>query len=180
MIFKGDEAIITYNKESGNFFVTLFTVTRQTFVVQKCYETHVFKESEEIVDMRKGDMLEANFTQGIFKPSKKRSGHASMSIMFYYTSLFAQANPRMKELIDNIVAVANQALYNSKINATLNVFCIERSSLREPVVLGNFSISRGSQDATRNTADMAAILVRTINASENCGYAWVKYKNRLA
>ena len=106
----GDEAIITYNRVTGNVFGSLKRPTGQSYAIEKCASGHTWRQFD--VGSFKGDeAVEADEVK--FGPGQRASELRSMaaadnvtshtySVMFYFTPQFAAITTDIPGYIDQV------------------------------------------------------------------------------
>ena len=179
---QGDEVSISYNKKSGSFFANFDSVDGKIYEVEKCHNSHVFKEIDvknlkpampKLVLNARAQIQERN------APISDNSTIVTYSMMFYYTKEFAEVTADVEGFIDYSVELTNQAYINSKIPVRIKKFCSEEATLSEQngdaFSLSKFRLMKGSSTATRNTADIATLFVR--GPTFYCGIAWLVEAN---
>ena len=162
----GDEAIISYNPQTGGIIGSLHTQDGRSFALEKCGGSYIFEEFDvasfptEGGETDGGDLVEEGGS-GTNTTASTRQGQRTYSVMFYYTPEFAAATPNIEDFLDQVIAETNQGYANSQIPITVTKFCSELSTVSDTNtadLLGDFKTSKGSYDALRNTADVAALL----------------------
>ena len=111
----GGEAIITYNKVTGNMFATVKKADGTSFVLEKCSGSHVWKEFE--VSSFKLDRA-VNFSGNPPRKLKFSSDNSTVvtyTVMFYYTADFASQTSDIPGFIDQVLAETNQGYINSQV-----------------------------------------------------------------
>jgi len=177
----GDEAIITYNQETGAVFGTLKTVTGDSFALEKCSLGFAWKEFS--VDSFEADTavlldLPEDSTTGVLqaKAAADNVTAASYSVMFYYTPEFADITADIDGFIDQVLAETNQAYVQSGVPLTATKFCTERATIHDASGTGSsqlISAFRGMKASVaelRNTADSAVLLATDFSS---CGVAYL-------
>ena len=186
----GDEAVISYNAETGSITGTLHTADGHAFALEKCGNSYIFEEFDV------ASFPEDNATV-VYGPPDDNSGEVPVStnkagqdfskpgmktysIMFYYTPEFAAATPNIADYLDQVVAEMNQGYANSRINITVTKFCQELATVSEATtsdadMLSAFRDMKGTgsegRKALRNTADAAHLMV--LKNSQYCGVAYL-------
>ena len=176
---QGDEAILSYNKDTGNMFGSLTTHDGRSFAIEKCHHGHVWKEYD--VKKFKDDSvaLDMNITSNLEKTMFSREIDewrkynkktvVTFSVMFYYTPEFAVVTPDIEGYIDQLIDETNQGYVNSKIPVRVKKFCSEPATLSDSkVTFQSFCNMKGPMSKLTNTADAAALLVNKWNY---CGQA---------
>ena len=170
---QGDEALISYNKDTGNMFGTFTTHDGRSFAIEKCHDGHVWKEFNvskfgEDATIDPG----VNVTFSIEKEENRQS-IATYSVMFYYTPQFKAVTADVDGFIDQIIDATNEGYINSKMTIRVRKFCSELATLNDNDVqeanLGPLVQMKGSISALTQTADAATLLV--YQNSRYCGYA---------
>ena len=110
---EGDEAIISYNKNTGNIIGTLKTHDGKAFALEKCGNNYIFEEFavqsfpaerqeyEESWTESSTSMIDTNMTMD-------RNEIATYSLMFYVT-------PKATAIITNIADFVDQVKHESRI-----------------------------------------------------------------
>ena len=171
---QGDEAVLSFNKETGNMFGSLKTHDGRSFAIEKCHHGHVWKEFN--ISSFKDDIdVETEDRKAILSSREiptDRQTIVTYSVIFYYTAEFAAATADIEGYIDQVIDETNEGYINSKIPIRVAKFCSERATLNDQDVweanLGPFSRMKSSISALTNTADAAALLVLN---NKWCGYA---------
>ena len=177
----GDEAIVTYNQETGAVFGTLKTVTGDSFALEKCSLGFAWKEFS--VDSFEADTavlldLPEDSTTGVLqaKAAADNVTAASYSVMFYYTPEFADITADIDGFIDQVLAETNQAYVQSGVPLIATKFCTERATIHDASGTGSsqlISAFRGMKASVaelRNTADSAVLLATDFSS---CGVAYL-------
>ena len=178
----GDEAVVSFNEETGSITGTLHTGEGRAFALERCVDSYIFEE----FDMDSFPKDKATVVYGadeengeVFSNNTVRSEANTYSIMFYYTPEFAAATPKIEDFIDQVIADTNQGYANSKIDITATKFCQELATISEATtsdedMLEAFTDMKGTgwegRKALRNTADAAHLLV--LENSLHCGEAY--------
>ena len=116
---KGDEAVISYNKETGNIFGSLKTNDGKSFALEKCGNGYIFEEFDlHAFPAEEGEELEEPIsTDNVRSMSPKiitdRNEIVTYSVMVYYTPEFAAVTPNIRDFVDQVVAETNQGYINS-------------------------------------------------------------------
>ena len=178
----GDEAVITFNKKTGNMFGILDTSTGRLFSIEKCSFGHTWKEFN-FTSFKDDDTVELE-DQEVESKSRKRfklrrldfedtTTPATYSVMFYYTPDFEATTPDIPGFIDQVLAETNQGYVNSQIPLTAAKFCVKAATINDMqnsrYLLRAFARMKPSQIALRNTADAAVLLAANFN---NCGMTY--------
>ena len=174
----GDEAVITYNENTGNMFGSFKTHEGKSYAIERCHNGHVWKEFDvpsfgedvllktdqlDITPRGKSDDVTAdNFTQ------------VTYSVMFYFTPEFSFLTADIPGYIDQVIAETNQGYANSQIPVRVSRHCIEAATINDiadtSTFIQTFRDMKGSVTALRNTADAAALLAGDFNS---CGVAYL-------
>ena len=175
---QGDEAILSYNKDTGNIFGSLTTHDGRSFSIEKCHQGHVwkefdvskFKEESEVFDLNiEGETGEEISNRETSTDISDRSTVVTYSVMFYYTPEFQAVTADIDGYIDQVIDETNQGYVNSKIPVRVKKFCSELATLSDSsVTFQNFYKMKSPVSKLTNTADAAALLVNTWNY---CGQA---------
>jgi len=98
---------------------------------------------------------------------------ANYSIKFYYTAEFAAVTPDIPGFIDQIITETNQGYANSRVPLRAYSLCHELATIRDNIsgnaVLGEFTKMKAGPAEIRDTADVAHLLVKSLDA---CGVAY--------
>ena len=175
----GDEAIISYNNQTGNLIGTLKTHDGRSFALEKCKKSYIFQQfnvtsfpNDEVID--EGDFMKADVMPDSLPKSRSIKGSYTYSIMFYYTAEFAAATPNIEDFIDQMIAETNQGYANSEIPITATKLCQELATVPDQTdaraLLREFKQMKGTVSELRNTADAAALLSVDIS---HCGMAYM-------
>ena len=174
---EGDEAIITYNNDTGNVFGSLKTHKGESFALEKCENSHVWIEFdlemlESMHQEPKYETLEEDTDRKFFPSSISDTSTAIMSILVYYTLEFRDATSDIQGFVNQAIAETNQGYANSQIPLVAEVFCTKEAHVRDSEdglqQLEDFSRMLGTVRALRNSADIAILLVKD---SSYCGVA---------
>ena len=181
----GDEAVITFNKETGNMFGSLKTTTGRSFSIEKCSSGHTWKEfnvkafkDDTVLDP--GTKEATSGKMALLKDSGIRdtTTQATYSVMFYYTADFKAITSDIPGYIDQVLAETNQGYANSQVPITVTRFCIEAATINDIQDTGDFIDAfknmKPTTSALRNTADAAALLSKDFNS---CGVAYLNTIN---
>ena len=135
---KLDEVVITYNNETNSMFGNFHTDEGADYVIERCRNGHVLKQYKRIQDH---DVISDERVQMPLKLSKKNIHHqdkdkdntnmAEFTVKFYYTEELDKHISDMEDWFDQIIAMENEALKNSKIPAKLKKYCTERTIIPE-------------------------------------------------
>ena len=139
----GDEAVITFNKDTGNMFGSFKTTSGRSFAIEKCFSGHTWREfniSSFDADSSVELGLEESADRKVFESEFESSGledtttQATFSVMFYHTQDFQAITPDIPGYIDQVLAETNQGYANSQVPLTVTRFCIEpaRHHQRDP------------------------------------------------
>ena len=124
---EGDEAIISYNKNTGNIIGTLKTHDGKAFALEKCGNNYIFEEFdvEAFPTERKGhEELLSRFSRDSIVDTNMtmdRNEIATYSVMFYVTPEVAATTPNIADFVD-------QVKHRNKINGKL--YAIDRLLLK--------------------------------------------------
>ena len=178
---QGDEAVISYNENTGGIIGTLKTVDGHSFALEACGGHFIFEEFDltSFEEEELSDEAEEDFVIDIppRRPETRvksgpNEGQRTYSVMFYYTPEFAAATPNIEDFIDQVIAETNQGYVNSEIPVTVTKFCHEEATVHDTNsssdLLDNFMNMKGSYEELRNTADTAALLALEFSG---CGRA---------
>ena len=159
---QGDEAVITRNEDSGNIFVSLKTQDGRSYTIEKC-QGYVVKEynityiQEDVQDFDPSEIAVMENDE-----VKDMTTVVNISIMFYYTQAAKDITPNIEDFIKHVVAVTNLGFINSQIPVRVQIFCIKRATITEGSdnqdTLSRFENMKGSPEALRNSADVAALI----------------------
>ena len=154
----GDEAIINYNKKTGNIIGTLKTHDGKAFALEKCGNNYIFEEFDvqsfpsEKENEHEGLMTEENTRIIDTNMTMDRNEIATYSIMVYYTPEFAATTPNIEDFVDQVkistqihirstftfsqnvlqvIAETNQGYINSKIPVRVKAHCIEQATIND-------------------------------------------------
>ena len=107
-----DEAVISYNENSGNMFGTLKTHDGRSFAIERCNQGHVWKEfdvstfgPDEAESMPAPDPRAAPETS-----APDNTTMVTYSVYFYYTPEVAASTADIPGFIDQILAETNQGI----------------------------------------------------------------------
>jgi len=182
----GDEAVISYNAETGSITGTLHTEDGHVFALEQCGDSYIFEEfdvdsfPEDNATVEYGPDDNSTEVPVLSNTTMMRSGAKTYSIMFYYTPEFAAATPNIADYLDQVVAEMNQGYANSKIDITVTKFCQELATVSEATtsdadMLEAFRDMKGTgsegRKALRNTADAAHLMV--LKNTQYCGVAYL-------
>ena len=171
---RGDEAVFTINKNSGNMFGSLKTSEGRSFALEKCRHGHVWIEFdvEMFESMQEPEYDDSRDMNKFIQPSNPSRSTATMSIIVYYTPEFRESTADIEGFVNQAIAETNQGYANSQIPLVAEVFCTKEARVKDSnngfQLLEDFSNSLGTVRALRNSADMAILLV---NNSNYCGIA---------
>jgi len=184
---EGDEAIINYNKKTGNIIGTLKTHDGKAFALEKCGNNYIFEEFdvEAFPTERKGhEELLSRFSRDSIVDTNMtmdRNEIATYSVMFYVTPEVAATTPNIADFVDQVIAETNLGYINSKIPVRVKALCIEEANIDQSSAsdtLETFTNMKGipwkseTIAALRNTADAAVLLVQDFD-DNYCGYGWI-------
>ena len=174
----GDEAIVTYNQETGSMFGTLKTVGGASFALEKCSLGFAWKEfsvdSFEADTAVHLDLPEDSTLQA--RAAEDNVTTASYSVMFYYTPEFADITADIDGFIDQVLAETNQAYAQSGVPLTATKLCTERATIHDASgtsstqIITAFRGMKSSVGELRNTADSAVLLATDFSS---CGVAYL-------
>ena len=170
---QGDEAILSFNKETGNMFGSLTTHEGRSFAIEKCHHGHVWKEFN-VSSFGEDTLIDEGENRNIFEARKIPTDMETIvtySVMFYYTPEFAAATADIEGYIDQVIDETNEGYINSLIPLRVKKFCTELASYSDKDVweaTGKFRYMNGKVENFTKTADAGALL--TLN-NANCGYA---------
>ena len=105
---EGDEAIISYNKNTGNIIGTLKTHDGKAFALEKCGNGYIFEEFDvESFPSEKENEHEGLLTEDSTRAidsnmTMDRNEIATYSIMVYYTPEFAATTPNIEDFVDQV------------------------------------------------------------------------------
>jgi len=180
----GDEVVITYNEQSGNMFGTLSKENGDTYMIEKCHNSHVIKRYNESRLELDEDEIEESYDavnvndQGNFQQADSSQRYddttiVEFSIMFYFTPDFEKFTADKEGYFDQQIAGINQAFINSQMPIRVRKFCSEIAdvkNLESGGWLEKFRAFKGSDEALRNTADFAALFTM-IHPGSGLAYA---------
>ena len=200
---RGDEAVISYDPNTGAIFGSLKTEDGRSFALEKCGNSYIFEEfdmhsfgNDESMDEDDNDgedSIAYDFNEDdhaeVPRPNTTmRQGKKTFSMMFYYTPEFASVTPDIAGWIDLLLAETNQGYANSGVPIEMVKFCQEEATAMAqwegaegigPVKLRMKFMNHkgiGKFPLVRNSADAAVLLVNTFPG--NCGIAqFGGYKN---
>ena len=178
----GDEAIITFNRVTGNMFGSFKTNEGRSYGIEKCASGHTWKEYDvlsfkadsaiKIHLPKSASNREFESLQAIAEADNATA--ASYSVMFYYTPEFAAITSDIQGYIDQVLAETNQGYANSEVPLTVTHFCTEAATINDiqdtSDLITAFKNMKESVDELRNTADATALLVEDFNS---CGVAYM-------
>jgi len=173
---QGDEAVLSYNEETGNLFGTISTEDGRAFAIEKCFNNHVWIEYDvQAFDESVGLTSHGNDTLAVTRDlTTDMTTMVTFSVKFYYTQEFSDITADIEGFIDQVIAETNEGYVNSKIPVRVKKFCYaELSELTDEDVmdtdgLQKFRSMRGSYEELVETADFGALLVAD---NKYCGYA---------
>ena len=171
---RGDEAVFTINRKTGNMFGSLKTSEGKSFALEKCRHGHVWIEFdvEMFESMQEPDHEDSPDMNRFIQPSTPSKATATMSLIVYYTPEFRDATADIEGFVNQAVAETNQGYANSQIPLVAEVFCTKEARVSDSdngvQLLEDFSNSLGTVRALRNSADIAILLVKNSNY---CGIA---------
>ena len=101
----GDEAVISYNEETGSITGTLHTEDGHAFALEQCGGSYIFEEFDvasfpEEEEEDDSDYAETVASHGANTTAASRQGQRTYSVMFYYTAEFAAATPNIEDFFD--------------------------------------------------------------------------------
>ena len=174
---QGDEAVISYNKDTGNIFGSLKTNDGKSFALEKCGNGYIFEEfdlqafsTEEEAEPE--EFASKNIVRSMSPQTfNDRNEIVTYSVMIYYTPEFAAVTPNIRDFVDQVVAETNQGYINSQIPIRIKVFCTEEAAIDEKdtsaaVMLAALRNLKSSYEELRNSADAATLLTNDLGA---CG-----------
>ena len=177
----GDEAVITFNKNTGNMFGSFKTSSGRSFAIEKCSSGHMWQEfnvnsfeedSDDELGVKEATRRKVS-TLNRSGAIKDTTTQATYSVMFYYTPEFEAATPDIPGYINEVLAETNQGYANSNIPISVTKFCIEAATINDmrdsSALLKAFASMKPSASALRNTADAAALLALN---TKSCGVAY--------
>merc|ERR1719288_57603 len=173
---QGDEAILSYNEETGNLFGTISTEDGRAFAIEKCFNNHVWIEYDvQAFDESVGLTSHGNDTLAVTRDlTTDMTTIVTFSVKFYYTQEFSDITADIEGFIDQVIAETNEGYVNSKMPVRVKKFCYaELAELTDEDVmdtdgLQKFRSMRGSYEELVETADFGALLVAD---NKYCGYA---------
>merc|ERR1719397_1464194 len=182
----GDEAVITYNKRTGNMFGSFKTVYYGSYAIEKCHNDYVWKEFD-VKSFEKEIFQGTSLPEIAGKKKLVEQGVAdtttpvTYSVMLYYTPEFASVTSDIPGFMDQALAETNQGYVNSQIPLTITKHCIEEATISDiadtSTFISTFRAMKGSDAALRNTADAAYLLAKDFNS---CGVGYLAtYANGL-
>ena len=176
---KGDEAMFSYNKETGHLFGDISSHDGRTLEIESCHNSHVIKEVD--VGHLKNDYVTvpesvlANVSsRAAYNWDGDTSTQVSFSVMFYYTEEFEAITADIEGFINQIMDLTNEGFRKSNIPIQVELFCIEKATLTDAEAdydLEAFRNMKGSPSATLNSADAATMLVA--HSDHYCGVAYL-------
>ena len=177
----GDEAVITFNKKTGNMFGSFKTTNGRSFAIEKCSSGHTWREfnvnsfkADSAVEVEMKEATQRKVSELRKLGAEDTTTPATYSVMFYYTADFQAITSDIPGYIDQVLAETNQGYANSQIPLTVTRFCIEAATINDIQDTGDFidafANMKSSADALRNTADSAALLSVDFNS---CGVAYL-------
>ena len=173
---QGDEAILSFHKETGNMFGSLTTHDGRSFAIEKCHHSHVWKEfdvSKFGEDVTIDEGVNVTISEATEAQPTDRQSLTTYSVMFYYTAQFAASTADVDGFIDQVIDATNEGYINSQMPIRVRKFCSEQATLSDNDVmdanLGPLAQMKGSISALTQTADAATLLVN--RNDRYCGYA---------
>lgn len=178
---QGDEAILSFHKETGNMFGSLTTHDGRSFAIEKCHHSHVWKEfdvssfGEDISLDLDGPSTRMLTESTVASPDNDTI--ATYSVMFYYTPEVAESTADIEGFIDQVIDETNEGYINSKIPIRIKKFCTELATINDSVFskassLQPFGEMKGKGweglKALLQTADAATLLLKK---NGWCGFA---------
>jgi len=179
-----DEAVISYNENSGNMFGTLKTHDGRSYAIERCNEGHVWKEFD-VSSFGPDEAESMPAPESRSAPDTSASDNTTMvtySVYFYYTPEVAASTADIPGFINQILSETNQGYSQSGIALTITTHCIEQASINDDesssTLLTNFRNMKGDEETLRGTADAAALIYED---SSGCGRAYLyAYSNQLS
>ena len=177
----GDEAVITFNKKTGNMFGSFKTTSGRSFAIEKCSSGHTWREfnvnsfkADSAVDLGVKEATSRKVSELRKSGAEDTTTPASYSVMFYYTADFEAITSDIPGYIDQVLAETNQGYANSQLPLTVTRFCIEAATINDIQDTSDFISAFANMKPTtaelRNTADAAALLSVDFNS---CGVAYL-------
>ena len=176
----GDEAVITFNKKTGNMFGSFKTTSGRSFAIEKCSSGHTWREfsvnsfkSDSAVELGVKEATSRKVSELRKSGTKDTTTPATYSVMFYYTAAFQAVTSDIPGYIDQVLAETNQGYANSQVPLTVTRFCIEAATIDEIEDSSDFIAAFANmkdQRSLRNTADSAALLSMDFSS---CGVAYL-------
>ena len=99
---KGDEAVISYNEETGNMFGTLKMASGSSFAMEKCDNGHVWKEFDVSTFIPDKAIKIGNSTQKSVRTVTDNTTIVTYSVMFYFTADFASVTSDISGYVDQV------------------------------------------------------------------------------
>ena len=183
----GDEAVISFNKETGNMFGSLNTHDNKVFAIEKCEKSHVIKQydvtkfvdEKEVAPPVELSLADRQDTEEVFQDN---TTVVTYTVMMYVTKSILELKPNIEEWLDELFAVTNQGYVNSKIPLRVKKFCTEEAEIFDEKekdmgeILKEFGEMKGDRFGDpknlRNTADVAHLVVRGSVNEYECGIAY--------
>merc|ERR1712130_1052015 len=177
----GDEAVITFNKKTGNMFGNFKTTSGRSFAIEKCSSGHTWREfnvnsfkADSAVELGVKEATSRKVSELRKSGAEDTTTPASYSVMFYYTADFEAITSDIPGYIDQVLAETNQGYANSQLPLTVTRFCIEAATINDIQDTSDFISAFANMKPTtaelRNTADAAALLSVDFNS---CGVAYL-------
>ena len=116
----GDEAVISYNAQTGAIIGTLHTHTGRAFALEECGGGYIFREFDVASFPTEEDMVRDGASEdnnGLVTATTKTEGPWSYSLMLYYTPEFAASFTTAKDMeifFEEMMAITNQAQLATK------------------------------------------------------------------
>ena len=136
------------------------------------FDTAVFKPDIAIeLDRPNGDLVDTVDTQ----ETSANTSVVTYTVMFYYTTEFAEITPDIPGYIDQLLAETNQGYANSEVPLEVTKHCIEAADIDEMEdsieMLTAFRYMKNTVTRLRHSADAAILLVKDLKNS--CGIAYL-------
>lgn len=184
--YENDLVDLVLTVHNGDIYGHMAMDNGDSYTVEYCGDgVHVMKQldvenlGENIGDDDEEGEMSSGFLRAISTTEEgegDRMDIVEYSIKVYYTPQFAAVTADIEGFVEQVIQETNQGYYNSRVPLKAKVLCIEEATIDDmpssKEQLSAFKYMKASVSELRGTADVAVLLVKSLNKS-SCGRGYI-------
>merc|ERR1719187_963854 len=185
---EGSEAVLTYRGnslygdielgDSGDYVIEKYN---DEYVLWIQVDQKVYQDREPIYAPAGRPLAHMRMDELLAQGQADRVTQTEFSITVYYNAGFKASTADVETYVDQLIAETNAGYINSKVPIRIKLHCLLESSIPDgldaELTLDKFSVSEGSKNNLRRSADTTILLVNNFDGPDICG---INYFNEVS